>query len=143
MKKPKHNQHASLAKPVSTFQWGDGNSVIYAWCQGGNQHEFKGMWMAEDGVFLGKLYASTIQLLQFKMSDDPVHWQLEMFRAHYPYGYRIEWVPMNQVRQHKGLMEAYSRNQTAGKLAAIRIAHRRATGASPVAPARARMDPAS
>lgn len=38
------------------------------------------------------------------------------FREHYPDGYRMDFITLNEVRDHEGLARAYAKNQ---KLSAI------------------------
>lgn len=87
--------------------------VIYGWNNGGEPGWMSGELMAEDGTSLGGHVCSSeaymlgdLGILEGFRGD-----RHETFRAHYPHGYRMAFVSKGDVRQHKGLMEAYRLNQ--------------------------------
>jgi len=69
--------------------------------------------MADDGHVLGSHWCSCEgyapnDLGVLEGCRDDRH---EDYRKHYPDGYRMEFVPSAQVKDHPGLMAAYARNQ--------------------------------
>ena len=87
--------------------------VIYGFNNGGRRGWYSGVLLAEDGTGLGGHICSDegymrhdLGILEGSRPD-----RHEKFRAHYPDGYRMEFVPMDEVRGHAGLDAAYERNQ--------------------------------
>ena len=38
-------------------------------------------------------------------------WKHEYYAKHYPQGFDVEWIPINEVLMHEGLKAAYEKNQ--------------------------------
>jgi len=81
----------------------DGDGVAYA--------------MAADGTVLGSHWCSADGYVPHDLAvlagcREDRH---ETYRAHYPNGYRMEHVPLRDVRTHAGLREAWRLNQEAGE----------------------------
>lgn len=91
--------------------------IIYGFNNGGNPGWYSGVLLAQDGKALGGhvcsdegYMPSDLGVLQESRPD-----RHEIFRAHYPQGYRMEFVPGSEVKSHVGLLAAFDENQ---KLAA-------------------------
>lgn len=87
--------------------------VIYGFNNGGNPGWYSACLLAEDGEGLGGHVCSSegymphdLGILEGTRPD-----RHERFREHYPDGYRMEFVPGDQVMTHPGLEAAYQRNQ--------------------------------
>lgn len=91
--------------------------VIYGFNNGGNPGWYSGVLIAEDGKCLGGHVCShegymphDLGIVEGSRPD-----RHEEFRKHYPDGYRMQFVPMAEVRGHRGLDAAYEKNhQLAG-----------------------------
>lgn len=120
-----HAAREYLAEHMSV--WGDrGNAVynpngepveslpiIYGFNNGGSPDWYSAVLMAEDGTYLGGHCCSHESYMPHDLgilngSRPDRH---ETFRAHYPNGYRMEFVGARDVRQHFGLIAAYDKNQ--------------------------------
>lgn len=106
-----HNPHN---KPVEELP------AIYGWNNGGSPGWLHAALLAEDGTGMGSHVCSAecymlgdLGLLEGSRPD-----RHEGFREHYPDGYRMVWVPTNEVQTHPGLEAAYQRNQEKAKVAA-------------------------
>lgn len=91
----------------------DALPTIYAFNNGGSPGWMSGCLMAEDGTALGGHCCSDegympADLGVLEGTRDDRH---EGFRAHYPGGYRMEFVRGADVLAHEGLMTAYALNQ--------------------------------
>lgn len=89
-------------KPVETLP------VIYGFNNGGSPGWFSGCLLAEDGTHLGghicshELYMpGDLGVIEGRRAD-----RHETFRAHYPDGYRMDFVGYADVHQHSGLKAA-------------------------------------
>ncbi len=87
--------------------------VIYGFNNGGSPGWYSGCILAEDGTGLGGHVCSHEAYMPNDLgilegSRDDRH---EGFRAHYPDGYRMEFIPGAEVRGHSGLDAAYAKNQ--------------------------------
>ena len=87
--------------------------IIYGWNNGGGSGMYSGVLLAEDGTGMGGHMCShegymlnDLGILEGSRPD-----RHETFREHYPEGYRMEWVPSDQVLTHVGLEAAYQINQ--------------------------------
>jgi hypothetical protein len=87
--------------------------VIYGFNNGGSTGWYSGVLLAEDGTGLGGhvcshegYMRSDLGVLEGSRPD-----RHEAFRAHYPDGYRMDFVPMAEVKDHAGLDAAYQLNQ--------------------------------
>lgn len=85
--------------------------VIYGFNNGGSTGWLAAVLLAEDGTYLGGHCCSDegymphdLGILEGTRPD-----RHEAFRAHYPDGYRMEFVGYADVRQHPGLMAAIKR----------------------------------
>lgn len=89
--------------------------VIYGFNNGVSSGWFSAVLLAQDGRCLGSHLCShegymehDLGILEGSRPD-----RHEVFRAHYPEGYRMEFVSMKDVPGHVGLNEAYRLNQEA------------------------------
>ena len=87
--------------------------VIYGFNNGGNPGWMSGVLLAEDGTHLGGHICSAeaymphdLGVLEGSRPD-----RHEDFAAHYPEGYRMDFVPLSEVQSHEGLEAAYQANQ--------------------------------
>src|SRR5690606_38777959 len=96
--------------------------VIYGFCKSGSPGYYGMHLLAEDGTHLGDHVCSAegygphdLGVIEGSRPD-----RHETFRAHYPDGYRMEYVPLDQVRarSHAGREAAFQRNQEAARRAA-------------------------
>lgn len=85
--------------------------VIYGFNNGGSPGWFSAQLIAQDGTPLGghtcsseAYMPSDLGILEGTRSD-----RHETFRAHYPGGYRMEFVGYSEVDEHAGLQEAFRR----------------------------------
>ena len=105
-----HNPHD---KPLDELP------VIYGFNNGGSPGWLNGVLMAQDGKCLGGHACSAegymphdLGCIEGSRAD-----RHEGFREHYPDGYRMEFVPMSDVKGHAGLADAYRLNQEQRKAA--------------------------
>lgn len=87
--------------------------VIYGFNNGGSPGWYSGVLLAESGHALGGHACShegymphDLGVLEGSRPD-----RHETFRAHYPDGYRMDFIPSGEVSKHAGLSAAYQRNQ--------------------------------
>lgn len=87
--------------------------MIYGFNNGGSPQFLSAVLLAEDGTHLGGHICSAegymphdLGVLEGSRPDRHEH-----FKAHYPDGYRMDFVPAAEVRTHPGLSIAYERNQ--------------------------------
>lgn len=87
--------------------------TIYGFNNGGSQDWWNGVLLAEDGAGLGGHVCShegymrhDLGILEGSRPDRHEH-----FRAHYPDGYRMAFIPSEHVMTHPGLDAAVKRNQ--------------------------------
>lgn len=82
---------------------------IFAWVNGGKGTDMQSVnAMAEDGHFL----AGHMSSAEFWAKHDigiTSDWKHDLYKAHYPDGYELEWV--EDARNHAGLQAAYAKNQ--------------------------------
>lgn len=97
--------------------------VIYGFNNGGRPGWFDGVIIAEDGTSLGGHICShefympaDLGIIEGSRPD-----RHETFRDHYPNGYRMEFVPYDDVKSHQGLMAAIAtlHNASATKAEAV------------------------
>lgn len=124
-------QAAALYLAQHNMQWGDKPyavynphnksigelPVVYGFNNGGGPGLYSGQLIAEDGTALGGHACSAEGYMYYDLgilegSRPDRH---ETFRKHYPDGYRMDFVPYDQVRQHEGLEAAYQKNQQKAK----------------------------
>lgn len=98
-------------RPVDTLP------VIYGFNNGGSPGWYSGCLLAEDGTGMGGHVCSSegfmygdLGIIEGSRPD-----RHEYFRQHYPEGYRMDFVPEEEVRTHPGLAAAYQRNQEKAK----------------------------
>lgn len=91
--------------------------VIYGFNNGGSPGWMSAGLLAEDGTALGGHVCSSEGYMPHDLGviEGARPDRHETFRQHYPDGYRMEFVPANQVLAHAGLTAAYERNQAAAK----------------------------
>jgi hypothetical protein len=99
-----HNPHN---KPLEELP------VIYGFNNGGSPGWYHAVSLAADGTCLGLHICShedympaDLGLIENSRLD-----REEAFAAHYPEGYRCEFVPCDEVTSHAGLTAAYALNQ--------------------------------
>lgn len=87
--------------------------TIYGFNNGGQDQMLFGVLFAEDGEWLGSHCCSNesymphdLGVLEGSRADRHEH-----FRAHYPGGYKMDFVAMADVMTHPGLEAAYQKNQ--------------------------------
>ena len=98
-----HNPHGRLVKDLP---------AIYGFNNGGPPGWMSGELVASDGTALGGHCCSSesYMLADLGMLAGTRSDRHETFRAHYPDGYRMEWVPTPYVATHEGLALAFERN---------------------------------
>lgn len=91
--------------------------VIYGFNNGGERGWMQAVLLAEDGTGLGGHCCSSeaympadLGILEGTRED-----RHEEFRAHYPDGYRMEFIRGSEVKTHPGLTAAYNLNQAQPK----------------------------
>jgi hypothetical protein len=91
--------------------------TIYGFNNGGDHHFLSAVLLAEDGTGLGGHGCSSeaymradLGILEGTRPD-----RHESFKEHYPDGYKMDFVPMDDVKTHKGLTAAYELNQEKAK----------------------------
>ena len=91
--------------------------VIYGFNNGGYDDWWTGVLIAEDGECLGNHICShesymlhDLGILEGSRSD-----RHDTFREHYPDGYKMDFVPACDVKEHYGLLQAYELNQINGE----------------------------
>jgi hypothetical protein len=87
--------------------------VIYGFNNGGSPRWYSAVLLADDGTPLGGHLCShegymphDLGILEGARPDRHEH-----FRQHYPDGYRMQFIPSDQVMTHPGLDAAVKRNQ--------------------------------
>jgi len=87
--------------------------IIYGFNNGGRPGFYSAQLIAEDGTTLGGHLCSSeaymphdLGILEGTRED-----RHETFKKHYPNGYRMEFIPFEEVKNHVGLDEAYKKNQ--------------------------------
>jgi hypothetical protein len=94
--------------------------VIYGFNNGGSPGWYSGCLIAESGHGMGGHICShegfmygDLGIIEGSRPD-----RHEGFQKHYPDGYRMSFVPANEVMAHAGLKAAYEKNQALAKEAA-------------------------
>lgn len=82
---------------------------IYVFCNSCAPKWHVAYAIAEDGHCLASHVCSDHGFIPHDMGLDPDGWKRELYDAHYPDGYELEWVP--NPRTHAGLGDAYKKNQ--------------------------------
>lgn len=97
-----------LGKPLGDLP------VIYGFNNGGTRGCLSAVLLAEDGTGMGGhccsdegYMPSDLGCIEGSRPD-----RHEEFRAHYPNGYRMEFVQGKDVKTHTGLLKAYALNQS-------------------------------
>ncbi len=87
--------------------------VIYGFNNGGDPGWYSAQLLATDGTALGGHICSDegymphdLGILEGSRPD-----RHETFREHFPEGYRMDFVPAQEVKDHEGLNAAYKLNQ--------------------------------
>ena len=93
--------------------------VIYGFNNGGGSYFLSAVLIAEDGTALGSHTCSNegymphdLGILEGSRPD-----RHETFRAHYPDGYRMDFVGYNDAAAHEGLQRAFKLNEEKQKVA--------------------------
>lgn len=87
--------------------------VIYGFNNGGSPGWFSGCLLAEDGTGLGGHICSSEGYMPHDLGvlDGSRPDRHETFRAHYPDGYRMDFVSYADADKHEALGRAFQRNQ--------------------------------
>ena len=87
--------------------------VIYGFNNGGSAGWYHGTLIAEDGECLGGHICSHEGYMPHDLGvlDGSRADRHDLFRAHYPDGYRMDFVPATDVLEHPGLDAAFKLNQ--------------------------------
>lgn len=87
--------------------------VIYGFNNGGSLGWFSGQLLAEDGKALGGHICSHEGYMPHDLgiADGARPDRHEVFREHFPNGYRMDFVSYAEVESHPGLKAAISKNQ--------------------------------
>jgi len=87
--------------------------IIYGFNNGGSASFYSACLLSEDGIALGSHLCSSeaymthdLGMLEGRRQD-----RQETFQKHYPDGYRMEFVSMDNVEHHGGLNNAFKLNQ--------------------------------
>lgn len=85
--------------------------VIYGFNNGGSPGLYQALLLAEDGTFLGQHVCSCEGFMPGDLGvvsgwRNDRH---EAFRAHYPDGYRMDFVPYDAVDENAGLQAAFEK----------------------------------
>jgi hypothetical protein len=87
--------------------------AIYGFNNGGSNHWYEAVAIAEDGTVLGGhicshegYMAHDLGMIEGTRPD-----RHETFREHYPNGYRMEFVPSEAMESHPGLNAAIAANK--------------------------------
>lgn len=96
--------------------------VIYGFNNGGSPGWYSGCLLAEDGTGFGGHICSAESYMPHDLGilEGTSPDRHECFRAHYPDGYRMEFIGARDVLSHPGLEAAYQKNQA--KRAAANVA---------------------
>ena len=84
-------------RPIETLP------VIYGFNNGGYPGWYSAVLLAEDGAWLGGHCCSSEAYMHHDLGllEDTRPDRHETFREHYPHGYRMEWVPTDQLKTHE------------------------------------------
>lgn len=86
--------------------------VIYGFNNGGSDHWYEAVALAEDGTGLGGHICSHEGYMQADLGilEGTQQDRHEgSYQKHYPDGYRMEFVPSGQIDSHKGLLAAIAK----------------------------------
>lgn len=99
-----------LGKPLAELP------VIFGFNNGGPPGWLHAQLIAEDGTALGSHICSSEAYMPYDLGilEGCCHDRHQDFRAHYPEGYRMEFVPSEQVGTHEKLLQAFKLNQKSG-----------------------------
>lgn len=75
----------------------------------GCEHDVLGTAIAEDGTALASHLSSSIGFLKHDMGYKGSDWKHDLYKAHYPDGYELEWV--DDPEKHEGLQKAFENNK--------------------------------
>lgn len=87
--------------------------VIYGFNNGGSPGWYSGVLLADDGTALGGHICSSEGYMPHDLGvlDGSRPDRNEGFQAHYPDGYRMDFVSYSEVKSHPGLEAAFQKNQ--------------------------------
>lgn len=90
--------------------------TIYGFNNGGSDGWFTAMALAEDGTELGGhvCSAESYMLHDLGIVDGARPDRHDTYREHYPDGYKMDFVPYKNVRDHAKLMEAIEKANAKG-----------------------------
>lgn len=72
--------------------------------------------MAEDGTVVGQHYCTCEGWAAHDLGVTS-DWHHEEYKAHYPNGYEMEFVPVSKISSHAALQEAFGLNKAQGEAA--------------------------
>jgi hypothetical protein len=86
--------------------------VIYGFNNGGSPEWYDAVLLAQDGTFLGSHICSHEAYMpgDLGVEEGSRADRHEHFRAHYPNGYKMEFVSRDDISTHVGLQEAFRLN---------------------------------
>ncbi|MBO6542330.1 MAG: hypothetical protein JJ939_11555 [Alphaproteobacteria bacterium] len=90
--------------------------VIYGFNNGGSQGWLNGVLIAEDGSVLGGHISSdeSYMLHDLGILEDARPDRHDVFKEHYPAGYRMDFVSHYDAADHVGLQAAFDRHEGKG-----------------------------
>ncbi|HRO59372.1 MAG TPA: hypothetical protein PKZ27_03010 [Rhodocyclaceae bacterium] len=89
--------------------------VIYGFNNGGSDHWYQAVAIAEDGVVLGGHICSSEGYMRHDLGvlEGTRPDRHEIYQKHYPDGYRMDFVPSLDIADHEGLNAALAANKAA------------------------------
>jgi len=113
------SQHLYLCEGLPTAVFNPHNRniedlpVIYGFNNGGCSDFLSAELIAEDGTHMGGHFCSAEAYMPYDLGvlEGTKEDRHVGFRAHYPFGYRMEFVGKKEILKHAGLLEAYRLNQ--------------------------------
>lgn len=81
--------------------------TIYCFLNGGSPGWYNVLAIAEDGSALAGHVCSSPAFFLHDIGIES-DWKHEHYRAHYPDGYRLEWVERDEIDGHEALQRAFA-----------------------------------
>lgn len=93
--------------------------IIYGFNNGGSPGSYSAVLLAEDGTVLGGHLCSAEEYMPHDLGilEGTRPDRHKSFRKHYPNGYRMVFIPLNKVKEHRDFMLACEKNQQIAKKA--------------------------
>jgi hypothetical protein len=94
-------------KPIETLP------VIYGFNNGGSDGWYQAQLLTEDGMGIGSHICSSESYMRYDLGiyKDSRSDRHEAFKKYYPDGYRMDFVPSEDVKTHQALQEAFRLNK--------------------------------